>query len=153
MSSDLTKHFHDNTYVYTYPFVLISILISRHRFCHPCIDQYLYFLTPKYTELRISSISYIDLDRHDHAVLQSYFIKRPKDITPVYEEGQIPSRTLMSLFIKYPLISYSDLYASALTTPNIMPCRFWTIFIRYTVLFNVTNARRCRCCDKKKQNK
>jgi len=97
MSSDLTKPFHDNTYVYTYSFVLIPILISRHRFCHPCIDQYLYFLIPKYTELRISPISYIDLVLHGHAVLQSYFIKRPKDITPVYEEGQIPSRTLMSL--------------------------------------------------------
>ncbi|KEH16154.1 hypothetical protein MTR_0297s0010 [Medicago truncatula] len=35
--------------------------------------------------------------RHGHAVLQSYFIKRPKDISPVYEEGQIPSRTLMPL--------------------------------------------------------
>ncbi|KEH27164.1 hypothetical protein MTR_6g488310 [Medicago truncatula] len=35
--------------------------------------------------------------RHGHAILQSYFIKRPKDISPVYEEGQIPSRTLMSL--------------------------------------------------------
>ncbi|KEH19575.1 hypothetical protein MTR_8g464140 [Medicago truncatula] len=35
--------------------------------------------------------------RHGHAVLQSYFIKRPKDLSPVYEEAQIPSRTLMSL--------------------------------------------------------
>ena len=50
MSSDLTKPFHDNTYVYAYSFVLISILISRHIFCHPCIDQYLYFWIPKYTE-------------------------------------------------------------------------------------------------------
>ena len=39
----------------------------------------------------------IDLVQQGHAVLQSYFIKRPKDITTVYDEGQIPSRTLMSL--------------------------------------------------------
>ncbi|AES75532.2 NB-ARC domain disease resistance protein [Medicago truncatula] len=31
------------------------------------------------------------------AILKSYFIKRPKDISPVYEEGQISSRTLMTL--------------------------------------------------------
>jgi hypothetical protein len=97
MSSDLTKPFHDNTHVYKYSFVSISLLIPRHRFCHPCIDQCLLFLIPKYTEQRISPISYIDLVRHSHAVLQLYFINRPKDISLIYEEGQIPSRTLMSL--------------------------------------------------------
>ncbi|KEH16021.1 hypothetical protein MTR_0376s0040 [Medicago truncatula] len=39
----------------------------------------------------------VDCFRHNNAILQSYFIKRPKDISPVYEEGQIPSRKLMTL--------------------------------------------------------
>jgi len=39
----------------------------------------------------------MDLVRHGHAILQSYFIKKPKDISPVMKEGEISSRTLMSL--------------------------------------------------------
>ena len=98
MSSDLMKPFHDNIHMCNYSFVLISIFITRHRFCHPCIDQYLYFLIPKYIELRTSSISHIDLIWYDHAILQSYFIKMPKDIS-CYEKGQIPSWILMSLIM------------------------------------------------------
>jgi len=40
---------------------------------------------------------YIDLIRHDHVILQSYSIERSVDLSSVMKEGQISSRTLMSL--------------------------------------------------------
>jgi len=89
--------FENLVYVYNYFFVLISILKTMHRLCHTCMAQYLHYVIPKYTKWRISPISHIGLIRHGHAILQSYFIKRLKDIFHVMYEGQISSRTLMSL--------------------------------------------------------
>jgi hypothetical protein len=89
--------FHDNILVYNYPFPLIFILKTRHIPCTLVYSQYLYFLIPKYTEYWISPISHICLIQHWHAILQSYFIKTPKDTSPVMHEGTISSKILMFL--------------------------------------------------------
>ena len=89
--------FHDNIHVYNYSFVLIYIYWSQGIDFVTLVQINLYIsFVAKYIEQRISPIFHIDLVRHGHGVLQSYFIKSPKDISHVYEEGQIPSRTLMS---------------------------------------------------------
>lgn len=105
---------------------------TQHILCHPCVAQYLYFDSEIYWVTNKSNI-HIDLIQHSHVILQSYSIKRPKDISFVIHEGQISSRILMTLNMISQL-ALSQLYYYHMTNNVWITVKHFSPYIRILVV-------------------